>query len=51
MDDYIDALGKTVLNLNPFEKSTNFIKACRYRKEAIAAGSALYYISNFLDTV
>jgi predicted NBD/HSP70 family sugar kinase len=51
MDDYIDELGKIVLALNPFEKSTDFVKACRYKTETIAAGSALYYISNFLGTV
>lgn len=37
--------------LNPFERSADFIKACRYRTESIAAGSALYYIDRFVASV
>jgi predicted NBD/HSP70 family sugar kinase len=51
MDSYLDELGKMVLALNPFETKTDFIMACRYKTESIAAGSALYYIGNFLGSV
>jgi predicted NBD/HSP70 family sugar kinase len=51
MDDYLDDLGKMVLARNPFEKDSHFIKACQYKTESIAAGSALYYVGLFLSTI
>lgn len=51
MDDYLGALGELVRARNPFEQDTGFIKACRYKNESIAAGSALYYIDQFLGSI
>jgi predicted NBD/HSP70 family sugar kinase len=51
MSDYLDEFKELVLKLNPFEKTSDFIKACSYKTESIAAGSALHYISNFLGNV
>jgi hypothetical protein len=51
MDDYLEKLGEMVLARNPFERDSNFIKACQYKTESIAAGSALHYIAAFLSTI
>lgn len=51
MEDHLQDLREMVCELNPFEKNADFIKACRYKTEAIAAGSALYYVDHFISSI
>ncbi len=48
MDDYIDVLRGLVAKKNTFEYDGTYLKACQYKLEATAVGSALMFISSFL---
>lgn len=49
MTDYIDLLREKAIALNPFEKNSNFIKCCYYKKAASAVGAAIYFINEFVN--
>lgn len=51
LDDYIDDLKERVKNLNPFDDNTDFLWVCSYKTEAIAAGAALNFISDFVHSI
>ena len=48
---YMDEIRRRTGALDPFETSAEYLHACHYRTEAIAAGSALHFIVKFLETV
>ena len=49
MEDYLDDLKKLLDNYNSFDRSSDYVVACKYKTEAIAAGSALSFIKAFLS--
>ncbi|MFV0412054.1 MAG: ROK family protein [Oscillospiraceae bacterium] len=49
--DYLGNLKQRVIALNPFAKDASFLHECRYKNQAIAAGAALNYISEFLRSI
>ena len=51
MDEYIEQLRELVVERSPFDDNADFIRPCRCKTEAIAAGSALNYISVFLNSI
>ena len=51
MDEYIEQLRELVAQRNPFDDTADYVRPCRCKTEAIAAGSALSYISVFLDSI
>lgn len=51
LDDYIDDLKERVKALNPFDDNTDFLWVCSYKTEAIAAGAALNFIANFVNSI
>lgn len=51
MEPYIDDFRKKVLCRNSFDSSTNFVRVCKYKKEAIAAGAALPFIKEFINNL
>lgn len=51
MDDYLDLLKEKASVLNPFEDNANYIKTCRYKTEAAAAGAALYFVKQFISNM
>ncbi len=51
MDDYLDILKEKAAALNTFEHSADYIKTCRYKTEAAAAGAALYFIQRFISNM
>ena len=52
IDTYLDELKLRAGKLNPFEKgNADYIEICRYKTWAIAAGAALHFISEFVNTV
>ena len=48
---YMDEIRRRTGALDPFETDAEYLHACHYRTEAIAAGSALHFIVKFLETV
>ena len=48
---YMDEIRRRTAALDPFESTVDYLHACHYRTEAIAAGSALHFIVKFLETV
>lgn len=51
IEPYIDALNKRARELNPLEPDESYLLVCSYKTEAIAAGSALNFISAFIDSI
>lgn len=51
MEDYLDDLKKILDNFNSFDSNSDYVAACKYKTEAIAAGSALSFIKVFLGEV
>lgn len=51
MEDYLDGLKKILDNYNSFDSNSDYVVACKYKTEAIAAGSALSFIKVFLAEV
>lgn len=48
MDDYINDFKKLAASRNTFEKTADYVQACRYKTESIAAGAALHFIDSFI---
>lgn len=51
MEDHLDDLKKILDNYNSFDSDSDYVAACKYKTEAIAAGSALSFIKVFLAEV
>ena len=51
MDEYIDQLRQRVLLRSVFDDNADYVRPCKCKTEAIAAGSALNYISVFLNSI
>lgn len=51
IEDYIPQLQSILTGHLKFDSSTTYVCPCRYQKEAIAAGSALHFIDEFLQSV
>lgn len=51
MSPYMDEIKRRAALLNPFEETADYLHECAYRTEAIAAGSALQFINQFLSSI
>ena len=51
MDRYVEAFRSKVARLTPFDKNADYISVCKYKNESIAAGAALDFISEFVESV
>lgn len=51
MDNYMDDLKKILDGYNSFDTESNYVIACKYKTEAIAAGAALSFIKEFLELI
>lgn len=51
ISDYMDDLKARISKYNIFGDKDDFILVCSYQKEAIAAGAALKFISDFIKTI
>ncbi|MCR4658112.1 MAG: ROK family protein [Lachnospiraceae bacterium] len=51
LEPYLSEIKKRALKISTFDSNADFIKLCSYKYESIAAGAALYYISQFIKTV
>jgi predicted NBD/HSP70 family sugar kinase len=51
IDTYLPDLKKRVMQYNPFDKTGDFLVSCIRKEEAIASGTALSFISDFLKTI
>lgn len=48
---YMDEIKLRTQRLNSFESDAEYLHECLYRTEAIAAGSALHFISRYLESI
>lgn len=48
---YIDEIKELARKYNSFETNADYLLPCLYRTEAIAAGSALHFITQFLKSI
>jgi len=51
LDKYIDDLKRRAVKLNSFENDAEYLEICRYKTHSIAAGAALNFIVQFIDSV
>lgn len=51
IEEYLDDLKRRAAKLHPFDKGSAYLQACKYKKQAIAAGAALSYIDEFIALV
>lgn len=50
--EYMEELNRRVDDRNPFsDKAENYLRPCRYKVEATAAGAAIFYVDHFLENV
>ncbi len=52
LEPYLDTIRKKTLKISTFDSDpAEFIKLCTYKYESIAAGAALHFISQFIQTI
>ena len=51
MDDHIEELRQLLMERSTFDHNADYVRPCRCKTEAIAAGAALNYISVFLKSI
>ena len=51
LEPSLDEIRRRALKISTFDSSSDFIKLCSYKNESIAAGAALYFISQFIKTI
>ena len=50
--DYMEELNRRVDERNPFgDKAENYLRPCRYKVEATAAGAAIFFVDHFLENI
>lgn len=51
IDQYLDELKQILDKYNSFDKNSDYVVACKYKTESIAAGAALYFVKEFLAAI
>lgn len=51
IDKYLDELKQILDHYNSFDKNSDYVVACKYKTESIAAGAALYFVKEFLSAI
>lgn len=51
MEDYLEDLRSMTAERNPFEVDADYLIVCQYKTEAIAAGAALNFVSQYLQKI
>lgn len=51
LEPYMNDIRKRALKISTFDSDASYIKMCSYKRESIAAGAALHYISQFIQTI
>ncbi len=51
MEPYIEGLRARVAKRGTFDQAADYIRLCSYKKESIAAGAALHFIAESIDTI
>lgn len=51
LNKYATVLGKRVLKYSLFETDTNFLKICKFKKEASAIGIAMHFVEEFFNNI
>ena len=51
LEEYLPQLRELAGRANPFSDHADYLLVCQYKIEAIAAGSALPFINEFLDSI
>lgn len=51
LEPYMGELRRRAAKLNIFSDNADYLKICAYKKESIAAGAALNFISSFIESI
>ena len=51
IDKYIDELRNILFKYHSFDSNADYVTACKYKTDAIAAGAALFFVKEFLDGI
>ena len=51
MEPYMSQLKTIVRRTSTFDTTTSYLRSCQFKIEAIAAGAALHYVSDFLASI
>ncbi len=51
MDRYMDELGRRLVGYNPYDEGYDYVQPCRYKTEASAVGSALPFITEYMEQI
>lgn len=51
LDDYIEEIRKLAAARNPFEDNADYLQVCKVKKDALASGGALPFITDFTKSV
>jgi predicted NBD/HSP70 family sugar kinase len=51
IDKYLDELKEILDKYHSFDKNSDYVMACKYKTESIAAGAALSFVKEFLSTI
>lgn len=51
IDKYIDDLKEILCKYHSFDQKADYVTPCRYKTDAIASGSALFFIKEFLASI
>lgn len=50
-EPYIEELRELVVQLDPYDDDGAFLKPCVYKKTASAAGAAMYFLNDFIESI
>ena len=51
IEEYLFKLRELAQSINPFDSNADYLVACKYKTEAIAAGASLNYIAEFVNQI
>ena len=51
MEPYMSQLKTIVRRASTFDTNTSYLRSCQFKIEAIAAGAALHFVSEFLSSI
>ena len=51
LEPYLEELKKRVIEKNPFEKESDYLKICKVKGEASAMGAALPFVQKVIDQI
>ena len=51
LEPYLETLRRKTVERNMFSANADYLRVCSYKKESIAAGAALNFVTEFLSSI